>query len=169
MCKCRKKKAPGLDYCKKCFERIFEKRIRSELHNYPWFKKGEKVIFLDDESCKTEILKKLVLPLLEKARIEVKLSSKKPRKGRIISADNLEDVIVEFLTAVVENKPWKKDKIIRPLRQLTDKEINQYAKLKDLKEFKRKQNPALDLVNTLEQKHQETRFALLKSSEKLLN
>ncbi len=168
-CKCGKKKESDLGYCKKCFIKIFEKRIRRELQKYTWFTKKDKVTILDDGTCKVAILKQLVLPLLEQARINVKFRKSMPKAGRIISAENMEDVVLGFLTTVITNKTWKKDKIVRPLRQLTDKEINQYAKLKGLKEFKRKKDEISGFLTEMDKRYTETKYALLKSSEKLLD
>ena len=167
-CKCGKKAAEGLKYCKKCFTRIFEKRVRGELQRYPWFKKEEKVMILDDGTCKTEILKALVLPLIQEIRILVKINKKQLKGHRIVSPENMEDVIQAFLSQVLKDKKWEKDEIIRPLRQITDKEINKYAKLKGLQEFKRKKDEIQGFLNEMEEKNPETKFALLKSSEKFI-
>jgi len=166
-CKCGKKTAEGLKYCKKCFLRIFEKRIRRELQRYPWFKKKEKVIILDDGTCKMGILKQQVLPLLEDVRVQIKIGKKKIKGCRIISPENLEDVVGEFLEKVLENKKFKADNVIRPLRQITDKEINKYAEFKSLQYFKRKKNDILKFVDAMEKDYPETKFALLKVSQKI--
>ena len=168
-CKCGKRALEGLKHCKKCFLRIFEKRARKELQRYPWFKKSEKVLIIDDGTCKTEILKELVLPLIEVIRIPVKIGKKQLKGHRIVSSENADDVIQAFLGQVLKNKKWEKDELIRPLRQITDEEINIYAELKGFKQFKRKKENILGFVNEMEERYPETKFALLKISAQLLN
>lgn len=169
-CKCGKKTMKRSKYCKQCFMKIFEKRIRRELQKNPWFKKGEKVLILEDNSCKTDIIKQQVVPLIKTAKIPVKIGKKIISKGeRIISPENLEDFIADFLKKILKNQTWKKDEIIRPLRQLTDTEIKQYAELKNLKKNKRKKDPILTFINKMEKEYPEIKFTLLKTSQQLFD
>jgi len=162
-CKCGKKPNKGRKYCKKCFFRIFEKRMRREMHNYVWFKKDEKVRLIDDQTCKTKIIEQLLIPILKEARIDVKITKTKPKNARIILTDNLDDYNGDFLKAIMNDKKLEKDAFVRPLKQISDDEINTYAKLTNLPGLKRKKDLIFDFMNSMEQRFPETKFAILNS------
>ena len=162
-CKCGKKPYKSIKYCENCFLRIFEKRMRKEMHNYIWFKKHEKVRLIDDKTCKTKIIEQLLIPILKEARIDVKIVKVKLKNARIILTDNLDDYNMAFLKAVMNNKKLEKDEYVRPLRQISDEEINTYSEIKDLKKLKRKKELIFDFMNAMDQRFPETKHAIINS------
>ncbi|HDD70611.1 MAG TPA: hypothetical protein ENF94_00460 [Candidatus Woesearchaeota archaeon] len=168
-CRCGKEALKGQKYCKRCFLRIFEKRVRKELQRYRWFKKGDKVLILDDSTSKTDILKEVFLPLVEAIRIPVKIGKRRRKGYRIVTPENADDECHAFLAAITKNKEWKKKEEIKPLRQITDEEIQLYIKIKGFNPYKRKKDELYEFIDDMEKKYPETKFALLKSSEQSLD
>lgn len=169
MCKCGKKLDKGEKLCNKCFLRVVSKRIKRELHNYRWFEKTEKVRIIDDGSSRAQILEEELVPLLKKAKIDVKIVKKKMKNTKIIVTDNLDDYAHDLIQTMTENKKWEKDELVRPLKQISDREINRYAKIKKLRSFKRKKDEIIQFLNDIEKRSPETKFAILKSGKELLD
>ena len=143
------------------FINYFERKIFKNIRKYSMLP-GDRIIKLKkSDGLNTTILKKI---LEEKFRVEF---SNNPN----FSSENLSEVAEEIFKNILEGKftgPKPKDKISRPFYFTSDKEIELYAKLKNIKGRERKINEKVrSLFETFLKKNQDLEINIVKALEQI--
>ncbi len=134
------------------FSRQIEKRVKKQIN----FKKGEKVY------VKGNVAKYFLKQIL--GDYLVKLVRDKKQADKIVVQQTADDVIDGFVYGLMNKMPKKKDEI--PLfKYVTDKELEEYCKRKNLKFKPNKKHQETQLfISNLEEKYPSIKFSLLKST-----
>jgi len=178
--KCKKKqRIRGFDFCRNCFIKVIDRRVRKELKISKAIKKGDNLLIIDDGTCSAKLNILLIKKIAGKiAKIKVKkqsfnINKKINFKGKIIAPWNLDDEIRLFMKSFLNNKPFRYlgnyDNIIKPLACLKQDECELFAKLLGLKFRKdKKKDDLTEFIGKIENKYLGTRFSILKSSKHML-
>lgn len=174
--KCGKKadismKHLGGDLCSTCFAEVIEKRIRKSLREHDWLKPDDKIIIIDDGTLKAKVLIHLLKSIFkgQPFKFEIKKgaisSAEIPVKGRnkVIIPWNMDDEVEQYLNALFNNKKIKKTKLIKPLLNISDEEIDYFAKIKKMKGKKKAKTTLGNMMDDLEKRYPGSKFGLLKS------
>ncbi len=166
--------------CSGCFIRYFQKKFLYIIRKFKMIKKDDVVGYVSGGCFRGVVLEYLLKMFAEKAYVRlIKLKGSPsnlpaiPKSVRKLAVSNNVDVvskkIVDVLTgANISNLRLRpvEGKIIRPLYLFTDKEILLYAKLKNLKFNKIKQEKE-SVLDVLEKKHPEIKRAIVQSYLKI--
>tara|TARA_Y100000310_G_C20140707_1_gene560142 strand:- start:1 stop:516 length:516 start_codon:yes stop_codon:yes gene_type:complete len=154
---------------KKEFLNYFERKVFRTIRKYKLLPKNRIIKLKKSNSLNTAVLKKVI-----EKKFKVKFTSKPD-----FSSDNLsqiaEDVFKNILQGKFNNqKPVQKpapntdDKLKKPLYFLSDKEIELYAKLTNIKGTKRKQNKKIQsLFEKFLKKNQDLEQNIVKAFSQL--
>ncbi len=115
---------------KKEFINYFERKIFRTIRKHSMLPQNKIITLKSSPSLNTNVLK----PILEK-KFQVKFDSK-PN----ISSDNLSQLAEDIFKNILQGKFTGPERNNKPLHLLSDKEVELYAKLKNIKGSKRKQN-----------------------------
>lgn len=173
--------------CDVCLLKLIEKRVRREIRIKKLFTRTDSILILDDSSLEFALSKHLLsniikskdvnfstLKIKNRFELDIKELKRFVRKNKItkmVLPWNLENEVELQLTKMFSN--LKKDKqklpIIKLLRNVSQREIVEFAKIK---KFKGKQikpyNPEINnLLGELEKNHPEIKFSTIKSFDKL--
>lgn len=182
--KCPKKaeiKSKTDNLCKTCFLEKIEKRARKQLREYIFLNKDDKVLIIDNDSKESATNKYLFGKIIKgfPAKIIVKKFEnekavqeyvKKEKINRIVIPKNADDLLKEQLENLLMNKKEKKNENeIVLLAHVLDSEIEEFAKLLNLKYTKKekKTNLMIDEFEKLEEKYPGAKFGFLKSQKEL--
>ncbi len=147
--------------CKTCYVSWFEKKFLYTLRKFNMLDKGDTVSYTKSNDVQTKVLEHL-LKMIEGRRIKIK------NKGKKIALNYSTDFVAEKIIDLILNgnikdkekfKPVYKNKIM-PLYLFLDKEIELYAKIKNIEFKKRKKENSL--LNYLEKKHPEVKQSVVK-------
>ena len=143
----------GGSLCPACFAEVIEKRVRKSLREHDWLKPADKILVIDDGTLKS------------KAGIHIIKSIFKLSKGctKVIIPWNLDDEIGQYLDALMNNKKIPKTKHIKFLINISDEEIDYFAKIKKIKGKKRAKTKLGKMLDNLEKRYPGSKFGLLKS------
>ncbi|MFH0977935.1 MAG: hypothetical protein V1837_01400 [Candidatus Woesearchaeota archaeon] len=155
--KCHRK-AEALLLCRACFGTTIEKRIRKYVRINKIFSRGDRIAAIGEIN---QYLIPRIIPGLP-----VRIFKKEQKGTKVIRNWTADDEACAFLEQVFTGKKSKRPLSI--VNWTTDKELESFAKFKGLK-FKpnKKNQDILKMLNTLEEKHPETKFSLIKSSQEL--
>lgn len=146
---------------KKEFINYFERKIFRTIRKYKMLPK-DRIILLK----KSDKLNEIVLKKVLEGKFEV-IFTDKPN----FNSDNLSECAEKILKNVIGGSftgPKPKDKISRPLYFLSDKEIELYAKLKNIEGEKRKSDKKIrDLIDKFSKKNQDIEVNIVNAMEKL--
>jgi hypothetical protein len=115
----------GRDICNECFCKLIEKRVRKYSRINKLFKKGDKI------SIEGDVNKYFIKSMLKD--LPIKTVSKKGKGVKNVVEQTMDDETNGFVKSLFLNKKFKKNKDIKLLRVLTDKEAGIFAKIKKLK------------------------------------
>lgn len=152
-------------YCKSCFNKYFEKKVRKTLRVNNLIQKTDKLTIKG-------INQQLLFFLLNKIIRNIKITKQINKADKIIIANTIDDEAGQIIKAQIiktkyTSKPIEK-KIIKPLYQMLDKEVLIFAKINKLK-FKPKKSKIKTELDKLEQKHPGTKNSIVKSNKLLTN
>ena len=119
--------------CKRCFIDYLERKLFKTIRKYGMLPESRKIELKKSEDLNTKVLESML-----KAKFTVKYSNK-PN----FSSKNLSDISEEIFSNILQGKftgKKPKEKISYPLYFATDKEIELYAKLKNIEGKKSKRN-----------------------------
>ncbi|MFA5060767.1 MAG: hypothetical protein WC494_00425 [Candidatus Pacearchaeota archaeon] len=146
---------------KKEFINYFERKIFRTIRKYGMLPK-DRIILLK----KSDNLNYLVLKRVLGGKFKVKFSNK-PN----FSSENLSECAERIFINILKGKftgPKPKDKISRPLYFLSDKEIELYAKIKNIYGGKRKSNRKIGkLIDKFSEKNQDIEINIVNAMEKI--
>ena len=152
------------DYCRNCFIKTIEKRIRKDARLNQYFKKDQRIL------VRSPLAEKVVKDITKK--FPVKILKKNIKAGIIIKETTMDDEIHSFLDTFMKNKINKtklkeNKKEIKLFRTLTDSEYNTYAKLLGFKQKKRKKDNIDKTIESLEKRYPQIRYSIFQSLKKL--
>lgn len=169
----------GFDFCRNCFIKVIERRVRKELRMSEAIKKGDNLLIIDDGTCSA----KLNVLLIKKSvgditKITVKKGKFNPDKkisfkGKIIAPWNLDDEILLFMNSFFNNKLFRylgdHGNIVKPLISIKQDECETFAKLTGLKyNMKTKTDDLAGFIGKIEEKYPGTKFGILKTTKQML-
>lgn len=157
------------ELCKECFINTLKKRIKRELkglHN-------RKVLMMNDGSAAAILLKTAVSEATSGTPVVL---DEHPDLSKISGYDAVlvpwiaDNLVRDFLKEILYNVEMKPDpeNMIRPLRAITEQEIEEFARLESLP-YEKKNDELHSFIEELEKKYPSTKFAILKSLEALKN
>ncbi len=154
------------DFCNRCFLEVIEKRVRKDLRLNKWIRKNDKILIIDDKSKESKVGEYLLKSIIKD--LPVKITKKKSKAGKfdkIIIPWNLDREAESSLNKIFTRLPKKQQdkKEIRLLRNVLDKEIEIFAKLKGFKYAKKPRPELQKTMDKLEEKYPGCKFSLLNS------
>jgi len=174
--KCKKTKNEHIKHlggslCPSCFSKIIEKRVRKSLRENNWIKPKDSVIAIDNETIKAKtgihILKTIFKNTPLKINIKkgnIPLPSKTVKKrSKIVIPWTADDEIEQFLDALFNNQKISKNKYIKLLINISDEELQLYAKANKIKGKKEKKSFLGKNLDELEKRYPGSKLGLLKS------
>lgn len=151
--------------CKTCYIRWFEKKVLYTIRKFGALKRGEIVGYVKEGDFRNVVLEEILKMIGRKGFVEI-TTGKKYDKLAIPLTINLQayEIVDEVINGNVGNLEKKNKKIITPLMLFLDKEVELYAKLKNLKtkKIKIKDTEISKFVDNLERRHPEVRQAIVK-------
>ncbi len=193
--KCKKKAAsirlghvPGR-LCDGCFLKLIEKRVRKEVRLRKLFSRKDHILILNDKTKESLVSQYLLRSILKHLpvtflvfEVENRFNISEKKLKTIVKTDavnkivlpwSLEDEVEYFLSKMfgkLEFEKPKKPLRIKLLRNVSDKEIEIFAKIKGFKYKKSKpyNKDIREMLNKLEKKHPEIKFSVLKSFDSLV-
>jgi len=157
--------------CKKCFINYFQKKVLYEIRKFSMVKKEDIVGYKKRNDFKGVVLEYILKFAVEKIGFQlVRLPNAKAKKIAIDSSIDSESCIIlnclidGNVSDLKDNLPVKRD-IIKPLYLFLDEEILLFAKIKNLKFKKTKEeNNKINLfIEEFEKKHPEVKRAVVNS------
>ncbi|MFH1238418.1 MAG: hypothetical protein ABIH79_01425 [archaeon] len=143
---------------KKEFIDYFERKVFRTIRKYQMLALNKKIALKTSPNLNTKVLK----AVLEK-KFQVKFTSK-PN----ISTDNLSQIAEDTFKNILQGKFIKPTLNNKPLQFLSDKEIELYANLTNIKGSKRKQDKKIQkLFGKFLKKNQDLELNIIKASNQL--
>ena len=135
-----------------------ERKVFRTIRKYQMLPKNKIIVLKKSTSLNTTVLKKIL-----ETKFQVKIS---PNSN--LSSDNLSQVAEDIFKNILKGNFKKKLKTNTPLLYLSDKEIELYAKLKNIKGAKRKQDKTIQaLFNKFLKKNQDLELNVIKTHSQL--
>lgn len=135
-----------------------ERKVFRTIRKYQMIAKNKNIILDKSQNLNTNVLKKIL-----QTKFQVKQSTK-PN----LSSDNLSQITENIFKNILKGEFKKKLKTNNPFLYLSDKEIELYAKLKNIKGAKRKQDKKIqNLFNKFLKKNQDLELNILKAHSQL--
>ena len=161
----------GGSLCSKCFAEVIEKRVRKSLRQHDWLKPKDKVLVIDDNSLKSKASIYLLKSIFKGQPFNLSF-----KKGSIKSADklakgydkaiipwNMDDEVEQHLDALFNNKKIKKTRFIKLLSNVSDEEIDYFARINKIKGRKKAKTGLGKKIDALENRYPGSKFGLQKS------
>jgi hypothetical protein len=140
---------------KKEFLNYVERKVFRTIRKYQMLPKDKTIVLKKSNDLNTAVLKKII-----ETKFEVKFGAK-PN----INSENLSDAAEDIFEKALKGDFKPKKKINSPLYYLSDKELELYAKLSDIKGTKRKQNSKIqNLFSKFLKKNQDLELNVVKAS-----
>jgi hypothetical protein len=149
--------------CKDCFCEVIEKRIRKHARLNTLFKKGDSIVVIGrlNQYLVPRIVKGLPLTITNRQRPPARTSSK------VFGTWTLDDEVCSYLEELLTGRT-RRPAFHSILKRTTDEELKLFAKYRKLEFTANRKNPEVQrMLDTLEKRHPETRFSLMKSIEAL--
>lgn len=172
---------PNLNACRKCFEKIIEKRVRKEIRINVLIEKNDKLLFIDDGSAESKVSDYLVKKIIKGLPVSCASKKLKYTLGKKIAGDFSKAVIPwntdkegdYLLSGVFENKKIKflgnftigGKTYIKPLLHVLHEEAVLFARGKGFEFSEEKIAPGM--LEELEKEYPEIKFSLMKSAEEI--
>jgi len=142
--------------CKNCFTDYFERKIFRTIRKYNLLPKDKTFKLKISQDLNTKVLK---------AVIEKKFKTKTGKPN--ISTNNLSQTAEKIFQNIIKGS-FKFQKLKSPLAEVSDKEIEIYAKIKNIKGIKRKPNKKIQsLFQRFLNKNPDLERNILKASSQL--
>ncbi|MEA3430778.1 MAG: hypothetical protein U9R08_05885 [Nanoarchaeota archaeon] len=148
------------NYCRSCYCKLIERRIGKYLRTNSPIKKDD-ILFIKEPLLEF-IIKKIVKGM------PFKIVKRKTKISKEVSLWTLDDEVAFFIDRFFsKNFKMKIRKGLSPLRPITDKEAQLYAKFKKLKFIPNKKPDSYKLLKSLEKKYPELFFSISRSIKEL--
>lgn len=145
-------------YCKKCFCRLVEQKIRRNLRRYR-LKRGSTLCVTDKAS--EFMIRKVV-------NVPVKTVKKNQSTGYLVMPWTLDDENEEFLKTYLKDRPMAKEnkRIIKLFYPLSKKDMKSYFSINKIT-YRPEKTQTNSMLDKLEEKYPGTKTGLLRSEERL--
>ncbi|MBW2973116.1 hypothetical protein KY346_01850 [Candidatus Woesearchaeota archaeon] len=161
----------GGSLCSNCFAEVIEKRVRKSLRQHDWLKPKDKVLVIDDNSLKSKVSIYLLKSIFKGKPFNLSFkkgsvkSAEKLSKGydKVIIPWNLDDEAEQHLDALFNNKKIKKTRFIKLLLNVSDEEIDYFARIKKIRGRKKAKTELGKKLDALEKRYPCSKFGLQKS------
>jgi len=135
-----------------------ERKVFRTIRKYQMLTKNKNIILNKSQNLNTVVLKKI---------LQTKFQVKQLAKPNLLS-DNLSQIAENIFKNILKGEFKKKLKTNNPLLYLSDKEIELYAKLKNIKGIKRKQDKKIQtLFKRFLKKNQDLELNIIKAHSQL--
>lgn len=161
------------DFCTGCFCNHVEKKVKKTLR-YADIKKNDKVLLINDKTQKGVINEFLFKSIIKGLPIQLVIKDKLDENGfsefdKIILQDSLDDasekILIDILNANANNESTK---FIRLLENLSEKEIEAYAIIKNISYEKAyKKSHILTIFDKVEEKYPGSKLSFTKAIKEL--
>lgn len=153
-------------YCRRCLARVLEKRIRKEVRQDDILSPSFRIICADDVS------EYLVKSLYNDAKLHLsrvkEIPVRIPEGSIFLIKWSMDDEITDFLSSQMHGKKRRRmrKRTYSVLKSLTDEEIGKFSEYYRLRFIKnRKDRHVHALIEGMQEKYPETKYALYKSSK----
>ncbi len=154
--------------CRRCFCSAIEKRVRKNVRLRKPFSKGDRIICVGD--LNGYLVRSIIGDMPAEIRY-VKTSPKSfPKGSKLMIPMTIDDYISERLFAIFNSKPVSRQKknMISIVDVMTDDEAAAFCSFKGLMFRPAKKDKALmKIVDAMQEKYAETKFALRKTLEEI--
>jgi hypothetical protein len=146
--------------CAKCFCVVIEKRIRKYARLNKVFSRGDRIIAVGELNS---YLIPRIIKSLPAVIVHRKTVPKKTSRAKIFVNWTLDDETSSFMENILTGKT-KKSPYHSILKTVSDQELTLFAKYKKIQFRPNQKNPEVQkFLDTLESRHPETMFSLMKS------
>lgn len=155
-------KTSNLNYCKNCFTRLIERRIRRYIRHHQLIKKDD-TLYIHD-ALSEYVIKKILKGL------PITITHKKTKVSRSVIPSCLEDYTHRFLENLFDLKTLKfkqEQNFIYLFTPIMEEELVSYAKIRNLPYKKKKKDSIRLFLDNIEDKHPSTKNSLLRSIQKM--
>jgi len=164
------KNMPQDGMCQNCFVDLVENRARKALSGKN-LKKGDKILIVDDGSKEfivgeylfKKILEKIPLTINVKKKDKIDLEKAQKEYTAIILPQDMDDEAETLITAMIENKPLQKEKIINVLQNVYDKEVKLYADIHKFDYLEQEKGKIQKAISKIEKSYPQVQFAIVQS------
>lgn len=141
--------------CKKCFLDYIERKVFKTIRKFHMISNNE-ILLKKDTSLNYQVLKSI-------------LEQKFPIKNKSgLTTENLSQLAEIEFSEILKGNFIKQNLSNKPLSQISDQELELYAKLKNIKGKTRKKNPEIrDLFEKFMKKNQDLEINVLNAMEQL--
>jgi len=158
------RKYEGRAYCKVCFSRQIERKIKSTIRNDDLLRKNDRINAIGYNSAVIKfILKKYFQPW------DLQVSN----KGKNIKSEDADDLSLEIFKSAMQGNILQIKKTNSPLRHIPENELLLYSKINKIKLKKKKLNRfeknLKKILDDLEQKRPGTKYQIQTFAERLDN
>ena len=156
--------------CKKCFINYFHKKLLYTIRKFKMIKREDIVGYRKNNNFKGVVLEQMLKFISDKA--DIKLVNSQKRADKIAVDSSLDSESEEIAKTLIKGNISEPKKflpvyknMIKPLYLFLDEEILLYAKLRNLRFVKKKNNESKieDFMNNFEKKHPEVKRAVVNS------
>ncbi|MBN2111570.1 hypothetical protein JW707_00570 [Candidatus Woesearchaeota archaeon] len=161
--------------CENHFLELIEKRVRKDMRTKRLIRKNDRILLINNESKEYHtgyyLLKRIIkdLPVKIETRKTSNLAASSKKHNKIIIPWSLDDEAEEFLNMVFSKKKPKKfsKKTIKLLKNVTEEEIEIFAKIKKFKCRKQAKPRIKKMLDELEKRYPGYKFSLLNSIKQM--
>ncbi|MEK6968396.1 MAG: hypothetical protein AABX51_07250 [Nanoarchaeota archaeon] len=153
----------GREFCRNCFLRSVEHRIKKELRLI----KKDSIILQVDESAASKVLEQVISQVFENSKRTIKKVAK-PVENAFVPV-TLDEINAEFLKSILFRKTSGKkgERLKFPLARVTSEECEEYCRIKGIKHEPRNKDEIQKLLGEIEKTYSGTHFSLKSTREKL--
>lgn len=156
--------------CSHCFSRMIEKRIRKNTRINKTFRKNDKILVMDElnEYLIKRIIKDLPVIIYKRKSIDNEFI-KKNKINKIATNTTMDDEATQLLKEFTTGKKTKQNKkIIKLLAVTSDKELERYAKIHEIRFKPNKKDKRYNkTIEQMTQKYTDTKEKLYQSKKTL--
>jgi hypothetical protein len=146
-------------YCRKCFCRLVEQKIRHNLRRYR--------LQRDSRLCVPDKASEYVINKV--VNVPVQISRKRQKTGYLVMPWTMDDENEEFLRMFFENRTFlakENKRIIKLFYPVSKKDMKTYFNINKVR-YAPEKTPINSMLDSLEDKYPGTKTGLLKSEERL--
>ncbi len=176
-CRCEKKsdECPEntADFCTNCFLNHAEKKVKKTLKK-AGIKKGDKILLINDKTAKGVVNEFLFRSIIKGLPLEIHIKASFDENDlkiyeKIIIPDSLDDSSERILIGILNAEQLdENNKIARLLENLSEKEIEACAKIKNLVyESAHKKSRILSIFDKIEQYYPGSKLSFIKAVKEL--
>ena len=155
--------------CASCFCEIIEKRVRKELREFDWVKKGERVLLVNDGSQQAAVGIAIFRRILGSVPVDIKEAHSIDYSfDRVVVPWSADEEVERRLQRVFEGKKEVEDvKVVHLMRTVMRDEIALYASVRGLQGVPRKRSEFGAVLDRFDSRYPGMKLSLLRGVEAL--